>query len=166
MGLADTFEGRRLPTATVLLPTDPAGWAAAEQRCETAVRGLQVAQARQLDLHTFRDEIAAADTALAAQPTFEVTLRCLPATAWDDLVEEHPPTGEQRKQGHQWDTTTFRPALLAACVVAGEGEQPMTARQWAALADSGQIAVGELDLLFVTAVNLNARQPQVSTGKG
>lgn len=167
MSLRERFQNRQLPTATVALPVDPSGYAAAERRCEAAVRALQVAQARGVeDLTPFRREVDEADRALAEQPTFTVTLRSLSPHEWDELVEEFPPTDEQRKQGMQWNIPEFRPALLAACVVVPDGERALSEHEWAALAHSGQIAVGELDLLFITAVNLCVSPPRVSTGKG
>jgi len=167
VSLRDLFQDRQLPRETVALPTDPAGWADAERRVEAAVRVLQAAASRMVpDLGPYQAAVDEAQAALAAQPTFEVELKCLPPTVWDELVEEHPPTDEQRRQGWQWNVPTFRPALLAACVVVAEGERGMSEAEWAALADAGRATYGELDLLFATAVNVNARQPQVSTGKG
>ena len=58
------------------------------------------------------------------------------------------------------------PALLAECVAAPEGEKALTEMDWRQAAVEGQLTAGELDLLFATAVNLNARQPDVSVGKG
>lgn len=95
-----------------------------------------------------------------------VSLRCLSVDDWELLVASHPPTDDQAGKGWLWNVKTFRPALLAACVVTPEGEEPLGERGWVEAAEEGQLTQGELELLFVTAVNLNARQPTVAVGKG
>lgn len=167
--LREQLLARQLPTADVAIPADPVGYAAAERAVEVSLRALQDATVRQLPdqaLVSFREHHAAAAAHLAAQPAVVFHLRCLPVSDWEALVDAHPPTEEQRARGWMWSTPGFRPALLAACVAPPEGERGLTEADWRELACGGQIAQGELDLLFVTAVNLNARHPQVSTGKG
>lgn len=167
MGLRDRLRARSLPTGQAAIAVDPVAYRAAEHELEVETRTLQLAQVRDVeDLAIYQDRVDAAQAVLDALPVEVIRLRCLPVAEWEALVGEHPPTGEQRAQGWQWNTTTFRPALLAASVVAADGEPALTEMDWAQVALEGQVAVGELDLIFGTAVQLNARQPQVSTGKG
>jgi hypothetical protein len=95
-----------------------------------------------------------------------IELRAIPADVWEALVAAHPPTGEQAEQGADWNVATFRPALLALTVVTPEGEEPLTEADWAQLASSGAMSIGELTLLFNVAVALNDRSPLASVGKG
>lgn len=167
MSLTDWLEARRLPEGEVALPTDPAAWAAAERQVEIDTRTLQAAQARDVqDLTLYRERVASAQAALDAVATRTIRLRCLPPAEWEQLVADCPPTAEQRKDGWQWDVEDFRPLVLARCVIAPDGEQAPTELDWRQVAARGRLAVGELDLLFVTAVQLNTRAPQVATGKG
>lgn len=167
MSLREQLRARQLPTAVVSIPADPVGHAAAEREVEAATRALQLVQVRgDADVDAHRARVDAAEAALDTSPVVTFTMRCLPVTDWEALVEAHPASDEQRKAGWQWDPAAFRPALLAAAVVVPDGEQGLTVRDWQLLADEGQVAVGEMDLLFGTAVQLNTRSPQVSTGKG
>lgn len=167
MTLLDRLRARKLPEQQVALPSDPVAYAAAERQVEIEERMVLRAKGDdRLDPETVAAALAAARAALAAQPIEVFTVRCLPANEWEMLVAEHPPTAEQRSQGWQWDVETFRPALLAATVSTAEGENDLDVLDWQQLARDGNIAIGELDLLFVAAVQLNTRQPQVSTGKG
>ena len=93
-------------------------------------------------------------------------LRALPPDEWEILVDEHPPTEEQRARGDSWNVLTFRPALLAACVLTPDGEEPLTAEDWAELAAGRGMAAGELNLLYGTALDLNDRTPRDDVGKG
>lgn len=95
-----------------------------------------------------------------------IELRAIPADVWEALVAAHPPTKEQREQGAEWNTATFRPALLALSVVTPDGEEPLTEKDWGQLTTSGAMAAGELTLLFNVAVSLNDRSPLASVGKG
>ncbi len=92
----------------------------------------------------------------------QVRVRAIPADDWEALVALHPPTEAQRERGDAWDPATFRSALLAACVLTPEGEEPLTEEEWADAAASGWMVVGELNALFNCAYLLNDRTPQVS----
>lgn len=156
------LQDRQLPTVQVAIPRDPAGHAAAQQRVESATRALQVAHERGApDLGSFTAAVEAAAADLDGQPVIVFTARCVPPDDWERLVARHPPTEEQRKQGWPWNVSTFRAALLEVAL-----EPTLSEHQWHAVAETGKVGVGELDLLFATVVNLNSRQPQVSTGKG
>lgn len=167
MTLRDRLRARQLPTAEARISADPVAYRAAEQYLEACTRTLQLVQVRgDVDLAPYRRAVEQAQAALDAQPVEVFTLKCLAPAEWEALVDVHPPTDEQRKQGWSWNVATFRPALLAECVAAPEGEKALTEMDWRQLAEEGQLAAGELDLLFATAVQLNARQPDVSVGKG
>lgn len=108
--------------------------------------------------------VTLAPVAEGAEPDV-VTVRALPADVWDLLVRDHPPTKEQVDEGWQWNTATFRPALLAACVVspADEGE-PLTEQEWAALLV--KLPFGDRDRLFAAAFDVNDnRWPGDDLGK-
>lgn len=165
--IRDRLRARRLPEEVVALPADPIAWAAAERQLEIAQRVLVRAKADgAVQLDTVTGAVVAAEAALDALAREVFTVRCLPAEQWEELVEDHQPTEEQRKQGWQWNIDSFRPAVLGAAVSTPDGEPDLTELDWRQLARDGNLASGELDLLFVTVVNLNTRAPQVSTGKG
>lgn len=165
MTLRDRLRSRALPTAEVTLPADPVTFAAAQRQVEIDTRTLQTAQVQGLDLQVYRDRLTASQDHLDSLPVEVIRMRCLPVADWEALIDEHPPSDEQRTQGWQWDVTRFRPALLAACVVPDEGEDSLGERGWVEVAEEGQMTAGELDTLFAAAVQLHARPPQVSTGK-
>lgn len=102
----------------------------------------------------------------AGEPDEEITLRALPAAEWEALIGLHPPSPLEVERGAAWDVATFRPALLAAAVVSPEGEEPLTAEDWAELIGTARMTAGEINLLFNTACMLNDRAPDVSVGKG
>lgn len=157
------------PTATVGLPQDPAGYAEAEAALERADATVRAARAAGLeDLDDVEQALAAARAELAELPVEVFELRCLTPRAWDDLVNDHPPTDEQRRQGWAWNVDSFRPALLAETVITPDEDQeePLTARHWVEVAEEGELTPGELELLFATAVGLNQRQPRLDLGKG
>lgn len=167
MGLLDRLRARKLAQEEVVLPADPVGYASAERAVERAERAvLQGQAAGRTDLGPEIAALADARAVLTDQPVEVFTVRCLAAERYEELVEDHPPTDPQRKQGWLWNVDSFRPALLAAAVSTAEGEPDLAELDWRQLARDGNLAVGELDLLFYTAVQLNTRQPQVSTGKG
>lgn len=166
-GLLDRLRARKLAQEEVVLPADPVGYAAAERAVEVAQRELLQGQAAgRTDLGLEIAALAEARAVLAGQAVEVFTVRCLAAERYEELVEDHPPTAQQRTQGWLWNVDSFRPALLAAAVSTAEGEPDLAELDWRQLARDGNLAAGELDLLFYTAVQLNTRQPQVSTGKG
>lgn len=163
----DRLRARALPTTTVPLPADPVAHAIATAELERAEGALQSARARDVpDLDVHLRAVQLAQDALDALPVDVYTLRCLAPKRWDELVDAHPPTDEQRKAGWSWDVRSFRPAVLDACVLTPDNEEPLGLRGWVEIAEEGQMRPGELDLLFAEAVQLNARQPRVTVGKG
>lgn len=92
-------------------------------------------------------------------------VRALDGDLWDGLVRAHPPTEAQRVEGWGWDSATFRPALLAACVVTPDGEEPLTEKEWADLLP--RMPAGQRDRLYMAALDVNDHGwPDVDLGKG
>jgi hypothetical protein len=165
-GLGDRLRARKPPTETVRLPHDPAQYAQAERDLEAARWALEDARSRGYqDLSALRERVEVAQAALDGSACEVVTLRALPPSEWEALVDLHPATEEQQAAGRQWNTVSFRPALLAACVVPAEGEDPLSEADWDVLAKDGALAPGELNTLFNAAVNINLRVPPAATGK-
>jgi hypothetical protein len=159
--------GRELPTVTVPVPTDASAYAAAERELAAAAQALLTAhQSGETDLEAERAAYGRAAAALDEVPTRRLTLRALPADVWDELVEAHPPTDEERAKGASWAVKTFRPVLIAASVQAEAGEEPLSAEEWTDAVSAGHLTLGELNRLFDEAISLNGRAPRVSTGKG
>lgn len=167
MSFRDQLRGRSLPTETVRLPEDPSAWTRAERALGTAQWALEEARASGgRDTAALRARVTEAQEALDALPCMEITLRTLPPPEWEALIELHPATEEQQGQGMMWNPTTFRPALLAACVVTPEGDDPMSAEDWEQVVKAGQLAAGEYNALCNAAVNLNFRAPASAVGNG
>lgn len=89
-------------------------------------------------------------------------LKALPPSEMEALIDAHPPTKEQRNKDVDapWNTDTFRPALLAACV---EGD--MTEGDWTEFCSSGGASLGEVRDLFQKALSVNDRTPAAAVGK-
>lgn len=165
MGLRDRLRARQLPTASVRLPLDPVAYAAAEREVESATWALEEARARgSVDVAELRARVAAAREAFDACEFETVTVRALPPSEWEALLDEHPPNDEQRAAGAQWNLASFRPALLAASVVPADGDEPSAAEEWEQFAKDGTLSAGELNGLFNAAVNLNLRVPSSAVG--
>lgn len=166
MGTRDRLLGRRIPPVPVTLradfsPESDAAYAAVE----SATQALQIAEASGGDTTAARERLEAAQAALEpfAELLHAVTLA---PDVYDDLVDAHPPTDEQRAKGHIWDPETFVPALLAACLQQ-DGEPVMSAEDWDEWSHTpGAAASGELATLFGLCLALNDRAPAVRVGKG
>lgn len=166
MSLRDQLRGRPLPTEVVRLPTDSAVYARCDQALAAAQSALDEGRGRGLDTGGLRARVAEAQTALDACSVISVTLRALSAPEWEALVELHPATDEQQGRGAQWNPATFRPALLAACVVPPEDEtEPLDAEYWERVVKDGELAAGEFNALCNAAVMLNLRAPLSAVGK-
>lgn len=160
----------RLPTAEVPLPADPAAHAAAEQRV-ALLEAFRAQLAVDVDvdgdqLQLAQQQLDDARQALAELDVEVFTFRCIEPARWEQLVDAHPPTDEQRRNGWQWNVPEFRPAVLAACYVPEPDGEVLDARAWVEIAEEGQMRPGELEQLFAAAVQLNARAPSPSLGKG
>ena len=76
--------------------------------------------------------------------------RALPSKGYDELIEAHPPTSEQKKTGQIYNIDTFAPALIAAVsyepvLSVDEAKEIYTSPDW-----SG----GELTTLFIKAMQV------------
>lgn len=56
-----------------------------------------------------------------AEALVEFKFRSVGYQVWTDLIRKHPPTKEQRAQGHDTNPDTHRPAVMAACCVEPAG---------------------------------------------
>jgi hypothetical protein len=161
--LEEQFGRRKLPTHVVALPADPDEYGRISRELSEARWALEEARVRAaFDTGAERARVAQLEAELGELDVVRVTLSALPAPDWEALVAAHPPTPEKLAEGHQWDASTFRPALLSAAVLAA-GEQ---APDWDLLAKQGKITAGELNTLFDAAVMLNMRGLSVAVGKG
>jgi hypothetical protein len=159
--LEEQFRGRKLPTQPVQLPADPDEFGRITRALSDARWALEEARTRNaLDTVAERAKISRLETELDSLRVIEFTLTAIPPDEWEDLVAAHPPTPENLAIGHQWNTDTFRPALLAVSVAGGE------APDWTRLAKEGLITAGELASIFDAAVMLNIRGLSVAVGKG
>jgi hypothetical protein len=167
MGLHDRLRARPLPTETVRIPVDPEAAATAERDLDAAAWALEEARTRgSADLAELRARAAATRAAVDGLQYESVTLRGLPPAEWEALIDQHPPPEDGARPGAQWNPATFRPALLAACVVPADGEDPPSASDWEQIAKDGSLSAGELNTLFSAAVALNLRTPASAVGKG
>ncbi len=164
MSLRDRLRARQSPTVSVVLAGDRAGFEAAERELAAAERALLAEQARgSFDVAAERARVELAQSALDELPVERVTVRALPPSDWEALVEAHPPPDGGKQNNAVWNVSTFRTALLAVSVVLPDGEDPP---DWDELTRAGHLTAGELNMLFEAAITVNARAPQVSTGKG
>lgn len=76
-------------------------------------------------------------------------LSALSHQEWADLMAQHPPTPEQRKEGHGANPDTFGPAALAACAV----EPAVTVEQAQRLQQT--LPPGEWETLMLELRTLN-----------
>lgn len=167
MGLADRLRARKLPTETVQLPLDPLAYERAERELMAATIALEEARNRgSVDLTELQLRVDGAQATLDECECEQITLRALPPAEWEALLDLHPPTEEQKAKGALWNTTTFRPALLAASMVPAKDEEPLAEADWEQLAKGGALAAGELNALFNAAVEVNFRSPSSAVGKG
>jgi len=166
VSLRDQLRGRSLPTEVVRLPLDPTAWSRAERARGEAQWALDEARGTGgRDTTGLRAQVATAQEQLDALPCLEVMLRTLPPPEWEALVELHPATEDQQGRGMQWNPATFRPALLAACVVPPEDEpEPLTAEYWEGVVKAGELGAGEYNMLVNSAVALNLRTPASAVG--
>ena len=70
---------------------------------------------------------------------------------FDQLVETHPPTSKQKRDGMNWNVDTFYPALICACAIS----PTFTAKEVSQLINSESWSYGELSSLFAKVINLN-----------
>lgn len=156
----ERLRARSLPTRQVHLPRDPVAHADAVGELQAALLAAKAGGPGA------RERVEAAAAAVDGVDVETFVLRCLPPPEWEALKALHPPNDQQQRNGMEWNVATFRPALLAACVVPPEGERGYSEDDWVEFAKDGRVSVGEQDLLVGTAVLLNTRAVQLSLGKG
>lgn len=166
MSKRDRLLARRLPPSRVQLRVDFSPEAdRAYELLGDAERAVHFAEAAGSGVDVARSQLAAAREAVGEYAEV-LTISTLPADQYEQLLVEHPPTAEQRTTGAAWNTTTFVPALLAACVDVDE-DDPMTAEDWAAFSSTpNQAAAGELTALFNACLTANYRTLDEHVGKG
>lgn len=111
------------------------------------------------DVDDARKRVEQLTEACRAQ-TVELRFRALPRLAYDDLVDKHPPTDEQKKEGQTTNVDTFGPALVSATLV----EPKLTEAEVRQLQESWNMA--EASALFNTALGVNVRRRVADLGKG
>lgn len=108
--------------------------------------------------------------ALRAETTF-LTFRSIGRRAYQDLIEDNPPTAEQRVQHKEdhgveapYNDETFAPALVAACCVDPKtGEPTFTVEEVAQLFEEWNSS--EVIAMYQAAINVNNRRRVSDLGK-
>jgi hypothetical protein len=101
------------------------------------------------------------DAVVAAcrEETVELRFRAMSRVAYDKLVDRHPPTEAQKKDGQTTNVETFGPALIAATLV----EPKLTEDEVRKLQETWNMA--EASILFNTALGVNVRRRVGDLGK-
>lgn len=151
-GLRAVLARKNHPSVTYLALLDDPGQAAAvlaEARAQ-----LRMAKAAGEDAAPAQVAVDQAQAQLDAcwQP---IVLKSIPAAQLTALIDEHPPTKEQKAEGAQWNPETFQPALIAACAQ----DAGMTAEQWAHELTSGRWSTAERNELFGKCLEVNLTTP-------
>lgn len=80
----------------------------------------------------------------------EFVFQAMPRTRYSELLEEHPPSDEDKEAGLAFNADTFPPALIAECLIDPEGVDVKEAtRIWAEWSDA------ECELLLANAIAVN-----------
>ena len=90
----------------------------------------------------------------------DIKIKALSSDAYDSLLALHPPTDKQKKEGDNFNTDTFAPALIQAVVIA----PALTLEQADALWHSDTWSTGELRDLFMNCVSICQAGLDVSFG--
>jgi hypothetical protein len=92
-------------------------------------------------------------TGKSGSTDFIVTLKAIGSKAYDDLIANHPPTNEQKREGQTYNAESFAPALIAACSVTPELTEDQANQIWT----SNEWSRGELTQLFLGCVEVNSK---------
>lgn len=76
--------------------------------------------------------------------------RALSNNQYEALIEEHPPSAEDKKNNSRWNSDTFPPALVAKTLV----EPAMNYHEVVAIFESDDWNAGELLQIFQTALGV------------
>ena len=79
-----------------------------------------------------------------------VKIQAIGSTEYDALIESHQPTAAQKKKNNVYNTETFAPALIAACVI----EPNLSLEEAKELYHSSTWASGEIGGLFIDCMKL------------
>ena len=80
----------------------------------------------------------------------EFVFQAMPRNRYSDLLEEHPPSDEDKEAGLAFNADTFPPALIAECLIEPEGVDVQEAtRIWAEWSDA------ECEMLLANAIAVN-----------
>ena len=82
-----------------------------------------------------------------------VKLKALGSKAYDDLLGEHPPTPDQKRESQTYNVDTFAPALIAACAT----EPALTVAEAKQIWNSSEWSRGEVTELFIACVEVCSR---------
>lgn len=162
--------------AVVVIPNDDDDAAAledAESRIRLAEERLakEPGNAKYLeDRDEAKNDAAAERTAIDENCT-EFHLRALPNETFEALVEQHPPTKDQKDKwrkenpqlaslggGLRWNDETFRPALIAACCIDPEMDD-VDAKDFCSGAEGYTEA--DVEHVYQTAININTRRRSI-----
>lgn len=156
----ERLKNRKLPSLPFrVLVVDDEALAAAQRRLAEATERKRRADRNLVPEKTERvKEVESAKRALTrAEKAFAacwetIRITAIEPKAFEALKAEHPPTPEQSKADpeSEYDKTTFRAALLAACAEGGK-----TIDEWTNLLEH-QFSTGERQELFTTALAVNA----------
>lgn len=107
--------------------------------------------------------------ALREHSTF-LTFRSMGRKAYQELIEAHPPTEEQKEQYKEehgveapYDAETFAPALVAACAYDSSGELVWTVEEVTEIFDEWNSS--EIVTLFQAAIQCNNARRVTDLGK-
>jgi hypothetical protein len=116
-----------------------------------------------------REAKSAAAEALREATTF-ITFKSMGRKAYQALIEEHPPTEEQKKQYQTehgmeapYDQETFAPALVAACAYDSDGELIWTVEEAEEVFEEWNSS--EIVTLFQAAIQCNSARRVTDLGK-
>lgn len=91
-----------------------------------------------------------------------IVFQSLPSHEFEALISAHEPTKEQQKNGDQWNSETFSPALIAACCV----DSDLTEDEWAEELRSERWSVADRNAIFSKALSANVTPRSVTVPKG
>jgi hypothetical protein len=89
-----------------------------------------------------------------------LTFRSLPSHEFEALISAHEPTKEQQKDGAQWNSETFTPALLAASCV----DSDLSETEWAE--ELAGWSVADRNAIFSAALSANVTARSLTIPKG
>jgi hypothetical protein len=178
LSFRDALERKRPLVKILSIPLDEEGEEAGEQyaACEAKLMEVRRQLERWPSDTTLRekereceDELDAIRDELEGH-TFDITFRALPGDELDALIEEHPPTKEQRTKWRKdnagnplaspprHNSDTFPPALVAACSDLSEED---VKEVW----HGDRFSMAERDSMYFTALQVNQTARIVDLGK-